>query len=260
MRIHLAITPAALARLAQPPALPLAHIAYAIDEGGCLARARVPETLRGGLLGLSDRCAAPLRRPEALCRAIVSECRARGFHGVLADFGSPCCPGRGALLEQLSHMLAAQGRTLYCPFALAPALARALVGTAVSGGSLRVLLEEAANRRGAQQLALDLERVQMDFPLPCPSGSGTPLTHSELLALRQRHPSSVYFSRELMANYFTYTDGGGTHFVLFDDAETLRQKLVLAQRLGIGEAFVMYPETADLLSALEDMEKEVHQA
>ena len=43
----------------------------------------------------------------------------------------------------------------------------------------------------------------MDFPLPCPSGCGTPLTREELLALREKHPSSVYFSRELMAKYFT---------------------------------------------------------
>ena len=57
------------------------------------------------------------------------------------------------------------------------------------------------------------------------------------------------FSRELMANYFTYSAERGTHFVLFDDEETLRQKVSLAQRLGIPSAFVMYPEIADLLQA-----------
>ena len=70
-----------------------------------------------------------------------------------------------------------------------------------------------------------------------------------LLSLRQKHHSSVYFSRELMANYFTYSAERGTHFVLFDDEETLRQKVSLAQRLGIPSAFVMYPEIADLLQA-----------
>lgn len=77
---------------------------------------------------------------------------------------------------------------------------------------------------GAERLALDLERVMMDFPLPCPSGCGTPLTREELLALREKHPSSVYFSRELMAKYFTYSAGNGTHFVLFDDARDLAAK------------------------------------
>ena len=72
----------------------------------------------------------------------------------------------------------------------------------------------------------------------------------ELLALREKHPSSVYFSRELMAKYFTYSAGSGTHFVLFDDAETLRQKVRLAQGLGIQTAFLMFPEISDLLPEL----------
>ena len=108
----------------------------------------------------------------------------------------------------------------------------------------------AVNRCGPERLALDLERVQMDFPLPCPTGCGTPLTHGELLSLRTRYPSSVYYSRELMAKYFTYTAEGGTHFVLFDDVETLRRKVRLAQELGIQKAFLMYPEVADLLPEL----------
>ena len=111
-------------------------------------------------------------------------------------------------------------------------------------------LEETACRYGAERLALDLERVMMDFPLPCPSGCGTPLTREELLALREKHPSSVYFSRELMAKYFTYSAGSGTHFVLFDDAETLRQKVKLAQNLGIQTAFLMFPEMSDLVPEL----------
>lgn len=77
----------------------------------------------------------------------------------------------------------------------------------------------------------------MDFPLPCPSGCGTPLMREELLALREKHPSSVYFSRELMAKYFTYSAGSGTHFVLFDDAETLRQKCALRKDLAFRQRF-----------------------
>ena len=71
-----------------------------------------------------------------------------------------------------------------------------------------------------------------------------------MLALREKHPSSVYFSRELMAKYFTYSAGSGTHFVLFDDAETLRQKVKLAQNLGIQTAFLMFPEISDLVPEL----------
>lgn len=244
---HLAVAPAVLAHLSPPPTLPLVHMAYVLDAHGALARAQSPPPPRGGLLGLRD-CGAPtLPQPEALARAIVSECRRNGYGGVLADFDPPRAQTRLPFLQRLSRALGARGLSLYCPLALAVDGARLLVGTAVSGGSLEALLDAAVCRYDAPRLALDLERVRMDFPLPCPSGRGTPLTGAELLALRQRRPVSVYYSRELAANYFTYTLDSGTRFVLFDDAKTLKRKCALARARGIEEAFVMYPEVADLL-------------
>lgn len=247
---YLAITPGALAQLPAPPALPLALMAYAVGPGGCLTRCGAVHPPRGALMGLSDRCAGSIQHPDALCRAVAAECVKNRLRGVLADFDGVPCSDRPAFLGRLARCLNAQGLRLYCPCSLPAEGAVLLAGTAVSGGSLRTLLEGAVNRHGPERLALDLERVQMDFPLPCPSGCGAPLTHEALLALRQKHASSVYYSRELAANYFTYSEEGRAHFVLFDDAETLRRKCALAQRLGIQEAFVMYPEVADLLPAL----------
>ena len=200
-------------------------MAYAVGQGGCLTRCDATAFPRGGLMGLSDRCTGAIPRIDTLCRTIVAECVKRGFQGVLADFETNPYSDRLSFLSRLSARLSARGMALYCPLSLPAEGAALLVGTGLSGGSLRALLEETACRYGAERLALDLERVMMDFPLPCPSGCGTPLTREELLALREKHPSSVYFSRELMAKYFTYSAGSGTHFVLFDDAETLRQKV-----------------------------------
>lgn len=247
LRSYLAITPGALAQLPSPPALPLALMAYAVGPGGILTRCGAVRPSPGALMGLSDRCAGSIQRPDALCRAVAAECVKKRLYGVLADFDGAPCSDRLAFLNCLARRLNAQGLRLYCPCSLPAEGAVLLVGTAVSGGSLRTLLESTVNRFGPERLALDLERVQMDFPLPCPSGCGTPLTHEELLALRQKHASSVYYSRELAANYFTYSEEDRAHFVLFDDAETLRRKCALAQSLGIQEAFVMYPEVADLL-------------
>ena len=194
-------------------------MAYAVGQGGCLTRCDATAFPRGGLMGLSDRCTGAIPRIDTLCRTIVAECVKRGFQGVLADFETNPYSDRLSFLSRLSARLSARGMALYCPLSLPAEGAALLVGTGLSGGSLRALLEETACRYGAERLALDLERVMMDFPLPCPSGCGTPLTREELLALREKHPSSVYFSRELMAKYFTYSAGSGTHFVLFDDAE-----------------------------------------
>ena len=54
------------------------------------------------------------------------------------------------------------------------------------------------------------------------------------------------YSDALCARYFTLTRQGQTHFVLFDDARTLRRKLELARQLGIRDALVMLPEVEDL--------------
>lgn len=60
-----------------------------------------------------------------------------------------------------------------------------------------------------------------------------PLSRRELEEkLEQLHPS-VFFSHELCARYFTYMSReSGAHFVLFDDRDTLRKKLEVAQELA----------------------------
>ena len=60
----------------------------------------------------------------------------------------------------------------------------------------------------------------------------------------------MFFSQELCARYFTYTRGGEFHFVLFDDAETLNQKLKLGASMGFSAAFLMWPEVRDIMGKL----------
>lgn len=249
MNIYLAITPKEAQQLPSCP-LPLAHIAYAIDESGLLSRSALPPQTQGGLMGLSDRCRKPLKHSDALLRAIVSECASHRFDGVLADFESADLPDRVVFLDRLGSLLSQQHRVLFAPQLLPAPSARVLISTAISGGSLQEMLQGVQNRYGAARIALDLERLMMDFPLPCPNGHGRPMPLSELQALQKRRDISTFYSRELAAQYFTYSQNGETHFVLFDNAQTLRQKLALGERLGIQTAFLMYPEVKDLLPEL----------
>ena len=108
--------------------------------------------------------------------------------------------------------------------------ARVVVSTALSGGTLRQRLRDACRRFGARRLALDLACVRMDFSLPAPYGTGTALTPQQLTELRGRR--TVFFSPELCARYFTYEQSGMTHFVLFDDADTLHRKIALGTESG----------------------------
>ena len=42
-------------------------------------------------------------------------------------------------------------------------------------------------------------------------------------------------------------DRNGAHFILFDDASSIRKKLHVARTLDISDALLPYPEVADIL-------------
>ena len=249
MQIYLAVTPAE-AQEAARFRCSLAHVAYCIGSDSALLRQNLLLQTRGGLLSVTDRDAPFIASPEQLAAAALRECGRRGYGGVLLDFEQPPAPDRLAFAQALAKRLAP--RPLYVPegYASVPG-AVSLVCTALSGGSfVQYLQETAAARGGPGTLALDVQRLRMDFPLPARSGEGSPLSQQEFQALMDRESPAVFFSQDLCARYFTYTRDGETHFVLFDDAETLQQKLRAGSAMGFSAAFLMYPEVRDLLPRL----------
>ncbi|MCI6054681.1 hypothetical protein [Dysosmobacter sp.] len=249
--MYLAVTPGQLQEAARH-CRNLAHVAYRVGEGSVLLRQSVLLQARGGLLAVTDQEAPPIDDPEKLSAAAVRECGRRGYTGVLLDFQSRS-PDRLAFARQLAAVLAQTRRTLYVPEEYGPAVpgAVALICTALSGGDFAQRLREAASAAGgAGKLALDVQRLRMDFTLPARTGEGRPLTAEEFQALTEREDPAVFFSQELCARYFTYTHEGQTHFVLFDDAGTIRKKLQTGTALGYAAAFLMFPEVRDLLDDL----------
>ena len=249
MQIYLAVTPAE-AQEAARFRCSLAHVAYCIGADSTLLRQNLLLQTRGGLLSVTDRDAPFIASPEQLAAAALRECGRRGYGGVLLDFEQPPAPDRLAFAQALAKRLAP--RPLYVPegYASVPG-AVSLVCTALSGGSfVQYLQETAAARGGPGTLALDVQRLRRDFPLPARSGEGSPLSQQEFQALMDRESPAVFFSQDLCARYFTYTRDGETHFVLFDDAETLQQKLRAGSAMGFSAAFLMYPEVRDLLPRL----------
>lgn len=250
MQLYLAVSPDKLRQAARFTDR-LAHVAYRIGPEGRLTRRNLLVSTRGGMMVLGDQGCGPVRDSAALCRDVWRECGTRGYSGVLADFELPPSPDRAGFLSDLGRVLSRNNRRLFVPEPYGQAVDHAvvLICTALSGGVLRQRLEEAQSRFG-RRLALDLQRLRMDFPLPCPGGEGRPLPVGELDSLMEREQPSVFYSSDLCAKYFTYTREGESHFVLFDDAATLRRKLQAGQSLGIETAFLMYPEAEDLLPAL----------
>ncbi len=244
MQLYLAAAPCYLPE-ARRWGLPIAHAAYRIDSGGRLAALALPPEVRGGLLLVTGTdCAAP-PQPEALARDILRQCLQRDYSGVVLE---PVLTA--AAMTALESLCRRYGRTLYVPERCGGQMpdARVVVSTALSGGTLRRRLEEVCRRFGPRRIALDLACVRADFSLPAPYGDGTALTARQLAALREQRP--VFFSPELCARYFTYVQGGMTHFVLFDDADTLRRKIGLGTELGIAAGMLSLPEAAEALPGL----------
>lgn len=246
-----AVSPEELPQLRPYSALRPVLLAYQLGPGPRLLRCCSSLSLRGGWLGVTLGEHIPTEDPAFFCRQAVQECRARGASGVLADWDRSDRP-LFSLTQQLGRALHQAGLTLAVPEAYGSVSDHALVliSTALSGGSLELRLTEACQRYGTDRVVVALERMSEDFLLPSPSGRGTPLTPEQLQSLRQRICPAVYWSNELCARYFTYSDGGKVHFVLFDDGATLGKKLELAGRLGIAHAIAPWQEISGCLRAL----------
>lgn len=246
--MYLAAAPGALGSLRGVRARVL-HAAYAVDAGGHLTRSTaLGPRVRGGLMALGGGIEGAPEDGPALVQAIARECAARRYGGAVCDMER--AEAAGPLWRLLGAELARSGRRLFVPEGIDAPQAQVLLCTAVSGGTLRGYLTERVRRYGAARCALDCERVMMDFSLPCPTGVGRRLSAGQLRTLRQSCGGEAFYSSELGARYFTYRVRGETHFVLYDDAQTLRAKVRLGEELGIGTVFFQYPEVCDLLPGL----------
>ena len=254
MQLYLTVRPEDT-RTASAYPVGLAHAAYRIGEGSSLLSRNLLTPARSGpmaplpgLLVLSDRSAPSIDRPAALAEAVLRECARRSYGGIVLDFDEPSREDRRRFAVLLGQQCV-RNRKFFC---LPPSYAGAvehptvIVNTAISGGSFEThIREELARYGGGRNVVFDLQRLRMDFPLPCPGGEGVYLT-GEQLAQRQRG-RAVFYSRTLGARYFTYRSGSGTRFVLFDDSDTLRRKIALGRQLGITRGLLTLPECGDIL-------------
>lgn len=245
--------PPADAPAASSRGLPIGHMAYRIGSGGRLLRAGLPLGLRGGLMVIDDGGFHGGGDAGAFCQQVLRECAARGYDGVILDFEGPPQPFLGQVVERLGALLSRRGWPLYVTEAYADASGQTkiLIPSAISGGSLSLRLSEAAERFGADRTALAVQRTAEDFTLPAPDGCGTPLSREELAQRIRSRGAAVFFSDELCAHYFTYMSRPcSAHFVLFDNAASIRKKLQTAARLGLYACVLAWPEVDDIPDAV----------
>lgn len=240
--------------------LPLAHMAYRLDEAGQLRQSSLPADVKGGLMlvGVDD---SPVGRsdPRRAVREILSVCQARNFSGVILDLEQPPTHFLAQLIQGLEEGLSLRKRTLFLPESYGNYTRRAALylSSALSGGSLRRRLEQAVDTYGAHRLVLCLHRARDDFFLPSVKGRGRPISQETLDRLIHRLHPSIFFSQDLCAHYFTYMSREtGAHFVLFDDGESLLKKRAIAQEAGLTRFFLLYPEVEEFLPHLTGRDRE----
>lgn len=254
MQLYLTVTaeyePAA-ARLSRS----LAHLCYRVGPEGRLMRNAAP---KGGIMVLTDAGTPSFAEGKLLAGEVLQECRAGGFSGVAADFEAPPSDERLRFLRQLEGQLRYAGKRFFVPERYAPSFpaASVLLCTALSGGDFQTRLKKAAREHGARRLALDVQWLRMDFPLPCPSGCGQALTAEALAALMGAQKPVALFSEALCAEYFTYARGAEHHFVLFDTEESILKKLRFGAQLGCGSAFLLFSEPEDPARLMQRIRKE----
>lgn len=245
--------PPAAARQASSYGLPVGHMAYRVGTGANLLRANIPINLRGGLMVVDGGGFDGRGDAAVFCQQVIRECSARNFDGVILDFEGRAHPLLGQIVNRLGILLSRRGWPLYVTeeYAGFSDRSRVIIPSALSGGSLSKRLSEAAERFGADRVALGVQRSAEDFTLPSPGGSGTPLSREELARRIQSRGASVYFSDELCAHYFTYMSRpSGAHFVLFDNAGSIRKKLQIARSMGLCACILAWPEVEDILSQI----------
>lgn len=228
-----------------------AHMAYRVGPGPKLLGIRLPQGLRGGLMLVDCAGFDGGGDPVECCRQILGECRRRSFRGIVCDFEGPPAGCLPRLVGTLDRNCSAQGWTLYVPecYALHAPGARVLIPSVLTHGTLERRLCAALERYGPERTALAVEWVREDFPLPA-QGRGAPLAQERLEEQIRRLEPAVFFDRGLCAHYYTYMAGPQAHFVLFDTPRSIREKLGLAQRLGVCAALLPQPEVEEHLEEI----------
>lgn len=182
----------------------------------------------------------------ALTAELTRECRSMGYAGMVLDLPRPT-PQLTALCALLGEQAARQGLRLYVPERYAQVCpgARVVLPAQNLSGTYEGRVRDLVARYGPGRVALELERVHTDFALPARAGLGSIISNPRLI------PERTFYSPEFLANYQGYIRDGRAHLVIWDDLNSLTEKISVANNLGVTEFFLYYPHVADVLTELK---------
>ncbi len=207
-----------------PPALREAYAAFV---------ARVRETLE------------PLGYPVIVALAPKTDAQQRGLLYEAHDYRL-----LGAAANAIFLMAYEWGYTYGPPMAVAPL------------PQVRAVLDYAVREIAPEKIFLGIPLYGYDWTLPFVRGESRAESISpvEAVARAVRHDSAIEYDESAQAPYFYYTDGAGrAHAVWFEDARSIRAKLLLAEEYGLqGVGYWnltrSFPQNRAVLAALFEIE------
>lgn len=235
---------------ANAKAMPKLYSNLKITEDGELHRLGVTTESERSYLGIRE---LPLSlsdaNPARITKDLLYEANRTQTLGVFADF-ERMSHISASILREFDRVLHENGIPLYVPIACADVVQHAIITfeTSISGGSLSQYIEQLQQTYGEKRLASFIRPVSNDFMVPSDSPDGKPILKAEREDLLRTWGAEPYFSKELCAKYFTYTDAmGEAHFVLFDDGITMLAKLSLLAGFHIDTVFILDQDAPPLL-------------
>ena len=229
------------AALAERLSLRRGRLSY-IADGDHLLCEKLPSGAVGDIMIVSME-----RAGEHIASAIYDECRRRRYSGVFLDIDMSPDGTSQMLLDSVAEALVQKVRRVYIPevYSRYCTCATPVASCAVSGGLLSEYLEQLVSEH--RNLALSIPVMMSDFSMPSDSPAGRTLTQAELSRLQSQFDADVYYSAQMLTNYFTYSPSQGTcRFVLFDDARSISEKIKLAKSFGITDIFLSWREISHI--------------
>ncbi|MFI3250604.1 MAG: hypothetical protein R3Y07_06550 [Eubacteriales bacterium] len=240
--LHIAITPEEIGVRTQHQQI---HNLYRIDGKLNLLRANCPSDLRtnGQLLGIASHHFAPKGDVPRLCGQILREVDRRNYQGVICQFQGTTNPTLQEVVSYLEKQLPEGDLTVSENYGSATKTAQVLLSSAISGGTLYHRMEGGVTRFGRERVLMQMDCIAEDLYIPSPTGNGTTLPYEEVDILRRKVGGTVFFSKELCARYFTYQNHEtGLHFVLFDDSDTISEKIKYVEEWNLAGGLLHYSE------------------
>lgn len=216
------------------------RLSYVAEENTLFSEKLSPDT-HGDVMILSAN-----KMGKHISPVIYDECRRRNYSAVFLDADNVTRDVLEALSE-VSSSLSRRGLSVFCPLEFLKVCPTAVpvAEASISGGVLSEHLKYLTSKH--KHLALSIPRMTAEFSMPAYDTSGRELSRKELSRIIDTYDADVFFSPQMVVNYFIYSPAPeNCSFVLFDDAHTITEKLRLAKRLGISDVFITYREISDI--------------